>query len=113
MKNHTLYDCIDVNLIANSYDGVDDSELASIINNNPELREHFKGRQPPLLSGTEYDVISNVGSVCHGRLIMAQHIIKDMVVIKISLQVDEDPDHLDFYFKIGISTSYASFSQIT
>ena len=49
VKNHTLYDCIDVNLIANSYDGVDDSELASIINNNPELREHLKDRQPPVL----------------------------------------------------------------
>ena len=111
VKNHTLSDCTDVNLIANSYDGVDDGELAYTINNNLELREHFNGKQPPLLSGTGYDVISNIGSGCYGRVILAQHIItKDMVVVKIPLQVDKDPYYLDSMLKEFVNQEKAYYA---
>ena len=90
-NNHTLSECTDIDLIANSYDGIDDGELASTIENNLDLREHFNGRQPPLLSGTGYEVVGNIGSGCNGRVIMAKHVItKDMVIVKIPLQLDHN-----------------------
>ena len=95
VRDNSLAESTDVNLKENSYDGVDD-QLQSVVYQNPELHHYFQGAILPILSGTQYDAIADIGQGCNGRVILAKHITtKEKVVVKIPLDVEENPDYME------------------
>ena len=94
VRDHEISECTDVNLRGNSYDGAD-SYIEDIINTNEELNKYFEGTIPDLLSGTQYDVIGEIGEGRNGRVILAQNInSKKLVVVKIPRRTRDNLDYV-------------------